>query len=388
MTSEYLSRGASSTKDDVHEAIKNRDKGIYPGAFCRIDKDLMDDDRFVNSIHADGAGTKSIVAYLQYMQSKDPAVFRGIAYDSIVMNIDDLLCIGASDNFFVSNTIGRNAHRINGKIISEIISGYHSFALSMRKSGINVILGGGETADVGDLVRTIIVDSTAFVRFPKSDVINCANIRPGSIIVGLSSSGKASYEDMENSSIGSNGFTLARHVLLSKKYKGMHETFSPTISPEKVYCGKYDLDDKLPNTSMTIGQALLSPTRTYAPVIKKLLSKNLRITGLIHNTGGGQAKCLNFGKGLMYVKDKLFEPPAIFKEIQKGGAVTDREMYMTFNMGSRMEAYLESKQDAQEVIKCSKEFGIDAQIIGRVEKSPDAKNHLSIIRDNKEIVRL
>lgn len=372
MNNSYMSRGVSATKSEVHEAIKNQSAGIFPGAFCKIIADPCGDDNYCALMHADGAGTKSSLAYLYYKETGDESVFEGIAQDSIVMNLDDLLCVGAVGGFVMSNTIGRNAHRISGSIIKRIIEGYASFIEKMRSYGIDIEMSGGETADVGDLVSTLIVDSTFFARLKKSAVVDCANIRPGELIIGLSSTGKAIYESEENMSMGSNGLTAARHLLLSSVYRQKYpETFSDTIT-DKAYCGKFTVDEILPHTNMPVGRAILSPTRTYAPVIKAVLDKHFdSVDGMIHCTGGGQVKCKNFGRGLTYIKDNLFETPALFKAISEQGEISPREMYNDFNMGHRMELYVKP-ESAGDIIKISESFGVEAKIIGRVEESDGA----------------
>lgn len=390
MSSEsYLSRGVSPTKEDVHKAIINQSHGIFPGAFCKIIEDIMGDVNYCTAMHADGAGTKSLLAYIYYKETGDASIFRGISQDSIVMNIDDLLCIGDVNNFIVSNTIGRNAHRIDGNILKEIIEGYEDFAKNMKKYNVNMVLAGGETADVGDLVSTVIVDSTVFVRLMRNRVINCANIRKGDVIVGLSSTGKASYEDSCNSGISSNGFTAARHLTLDKYYAEKYpETFSNTIEIEKVYCGKYKLEDKLPNSDQTVGQALLSPTRTYAPIIREILTNKFdSIHGIIHCTGGGQAKCKSFGNSLHYIKDNLFKTPPIFELIKNESEIKQKEMYQIFNMGHRLEIYCDSNS-SKEIIEISKKYNVEAQVIGRVEATDDntCNNKVTIFDGNNEYI--
>lgn len=385
MAEAYLSRGVSPTKDDVHAAIKKQDKGLYPGAFCKIIEDIAGDDKFCSIVHADGAGTKSIIAYLYYKETGDASVFKGIAQDSLIMNIDDMLCVGAVDNFIVSNTIGRNAHRINKDIIREVIEGYSSVIEELKKFGVNVNMAGGETADVGDLVATIIADSTAVARLSKKQVIDCDNIEAGDVIVGLASFGQATYEKSYNSGIGSNGLTAARHSLLSSEYKEKYpESYSSTIQDENVYSGIYKLTDKLPNSNQTVGEALLSPTRTYAPVIKEVLKKEgANIHALIHCTGGGMVKCIKFGKKVTYIKDDLFEIPPIFEAIRTVDDIPMKEMFQIFNMGHRMEVYCK-KEKAQSIIDIAKKFNIDAKIIGRVEKNETSENNTVIIKHKGE----
>ena len=377
----YLSRGVSATKDDVHSAIKSQDKGLFPGAFCKIIKDIAGDDNFCSVVHADGAGTKSIIAYLYYKETGDAKVFRGIAQDSLVMNIDDMICVGVTDNFIISNTIGRNAHRINKDIIREVIEGYASVIEELEKFGVNIVMAGGETADVGDLVSTIIADSTAVARIAKDKVIDCDNIEPGDVIVGLASFGQASYEKSYNSGLASNGLTAARHSLLSSEYKEKYpETYSSTIKDEAVYSGIYKLTDKLPKSDQTVGEALLSPTRTYAPVIKELLEKEGKnIHALIHCTGGGMTKSIKFGKDIVYIKEDLFEVPPIFEAIRTVDNIQMHEMFQIFNMGHRMEVYCK-EETAASVIETAKKFNIDAKVIGRTEKSREPGKNKVIIK--------
>lgn len=385
---EYLSRGVSATKDDVHAAIRGSSAGLFPGAFCKIVEDVGGDPSMAVVMHADGAGTKSILAYLQYKETADASVFRGIAQDATVMNIDDVACVGACSNFLLSNTIGRNAHRCGGDVIAALIAGYDEFAATMRTLGIDVVLTGGETGDVGDLVQTVIVDSTLYVRFPRNDVVNCANIAPGNVIVALESGGRAIYEAQDNSGIGSNGFTLARHVLLSSEYgRRFPETFSNTLAADKVYGGPYLFSDALPGAAgMTVGQALLSPTRTYAPVIRDVLAALGRsVTGIVHCTGGGQAKCRNFGTDLHYVKKDLFEVPPLFRAIQSVGGIEWRQMFEVFNMGHRMEFYCDSAA-ASVIVATAQRYGIRAKVIGEVERAPKSQkgNSVSVLHEGRE----
>ena len=375
----YLKLGASATKDEVKNAIEKQSKGLFPGAFCKIIDDPAGDPDYCALMHADGAGTKSTLAYIMYKETGNKQAFKGIAQDSTVMNIDDLLCVGATDKFLMSNTIGRNAHRVSGELIKEIIVGYDSFIEEMKKYGVEIIMTGGETADVGDLVNTAIVDSTIYVRMPKSKVIDLDNVKPGNVIVGFASFGKANYEEKENSGVSSNGLTAARHLLLSKYYADKYpETYSSSINKEDVYTGKYKFEDKLPDSNLTVGEAILSPTRTYAPIIKNVLDKYSEdITGIVHCTGGGQVKCKNFGQNLHYIKDNLFETPAIFKAIKENSNIADPEMYQVFNMGHRLEIYCEASV-AENIIEISKGFGVDAKIVGRVEEN-EGGNKVTII---------
>jgi phosphoribosylformylglycinamidine cyclo-ligase len=382
----YLSRGVSPTKDDVKSAITGQTKGVFPGAFCKIIADPMGDPEYCAAMHADGAGTKSTLAYIRYRETGEPSCFKGIAQDSIVMNLDDLICIGAVDRFLVSNTIGRNAHRIDQAVLKNVIDGYQEFVDQMKPYGVNITLSGGETADVGDLVATIIVDSTAFVRLHRNQVVNCDRIQTGDLIVGLASYGQASYESSYNSGIGSNGLTAARHLLLAHDYAVRYpETYSPTIEPSKVYCGHYRFTDLLPGSRQTAGEAILSPTRTYLPIIKEVLTQHFgAIHGMVHCTGGGQTKCQSFGRGLHYLKDNLFATPPLFKAIQAQGEIKPAEMFQVFNMGHRLELYCDQTTAAR-VIAIAQKFNVDAQIIGRVlaNEAPD-RNKVTIVHDGKE----
>ena len=369
-TNTYNSLGVSSTKEEVHKAIEKLDKGIYTGAFCKLIPDPAGDPQWCAAMHADGAGTKSSLAYLMFRETGDFGVYRGIAQDSVVMNIDDMLCVGATDGFVMSNTIDRNAHLVGGEAISAVIEGYASFLDTLSQYGVNVSMSGGETADVGDLARTLIVNSTLFVRMKRGDVINCDNIRPGDVIVGFASYGQCRYETCYNAGMGSNGLTAARHLLLDKSYADKYpETYSPTIDRDKVYCGKYLVTDNLPGTGVTVGAAILSPTRTYAPVIADLLGRIRQgIHGMIHCTGGGLVKCRNFGKGVRYVKDDLIDVPPLFRAIYESGAISLREMYQTFNMGCRLEIILPESR-AADVIDTARKYEIQAKVIGHVEET-------------------
>lgn len=371
----YAMRGVSSSKSDVHKAIAKIDKGLYPGAFCKIVPDyLSGDDEYALVMHADGAGTKSSLAYAYWRESGDVSVWRGIAQDAVVMNTDDLICVGAIDEMVLSSTIGRNKNRIPGEVIAEIIAGTEEFASLMADYGINIRLTGGETADVGDLVRTIIVDSTVCARIRRADVIDNSNISPGNVIVGLASYGKAVYEKEYNGGTGSNGLTSARHDLFSSYLADRYpKSYDSEIPKEYVYTGSLKLDEIEPESGLTYGKLLLSPTRTYAPVIKKVLeSCRGRINGMVHCSGGGQTKILHFINGLSVIKDNLFPVPPLFRAIQRESATDWREMYKVFNMGHRMEIYTD-EGSAKEIISVSKEFGIDAKIIGRVERSEETE---------------
>lgn len=378
----YLSRGVSPTKDDVKAAVKNQDKGVFPGAFCKLIEDIAGDPEYCTALHADGAGTKSSVAYLMYKETGNYDWFKGLAQDSLVMNTDDLACVGALSNLSLSNTIGRNAHRVDGKAIAKVIEGYDEMIGKLADLGIDIKMCGGETADVGDLVRTLIVDSTIVARERRENIINAANIQPGDIIVGLASFGQATYEDSYNSGMSSNGLTAARHMLLSKHYyENYKESFSDTLGDDKAYCGKFRLTDKLPGSEQTVGEAILSPTRTYLPVIKRVLD-NYRgsINGIIHCTGGGLAKCRDFGKGLRYVKDNLFELPPLFKAIYESGEIPMKEMFQVFNCGQRLEFYCSSEEVAAGIIAIASGFNIDAHIEGHVEASSNGDENEVLIK--------
>tara|TARA_B100001287_G_scaffold88938_1_gene74526 strand:+ start:385 stop:1542 length:1158 start_codon:yes stop_codon:yes gene_type:complete len=369
MSKRYLERGVSSQKEDIHNAIKNHDKGLFKNSFCKIVPDILSNDpEYCNIMHADGAGTKSALAYLYWKETGDLSIWRGIAQDALVMNIDDLICVGVTNNIIMSSTIGRNKHLIPGEVISEIIQGNLDVINMLKKFDINITSAGGETADVGDITKTMIVDSTVIARENIKNIINC-DIKDGDVIVGLSSTGKASYEKELNSGIGSNGLTSARHDILSEIYKRKYpETFSDETNPEFIYSGKRMVTDPC-NTAINIGKLLLSPTRTYAPIIKKIISSNFNnISGIIHCTGGGQTKVLHFIDKIRIVKDNLFEIPEIFQIIHNDTDTTLKEMYEVFNMGHRMEIYCKPKV-AGDIISISKSFNVDAKIIGKVEKS-------------------
>ena len=366
-----MMRGVSATKEDVHNAIKNIDKGLYPKAFCKIIPDILGGDPdYCNIMHADGAGTKSSLAYAYWRETGDLSVWKGIAQDALIMNIDDLLCVGAVDNILVSSTIGRNKNLVPGSVISAIINGTDELLAELRSMGVGVYATGGETADVGDLVRTIIVDSTVTCRMKRSDVIDNANIRPGDVIVGLSSSGKATYEDKYNGGMGSNGLTSARHDVFNKSIAEKYpETYDHSVPEDLVYSGGLSLTDSVDGSPLNAGELVLSPTRTYAPVIKKILdSLRSKIHGMIHCSGGAQTKVLHFVDGVRVVKDNLFPIPPLFRTIQEQSHTDWSEMYKVFNCGHRFEIYLPAEY-ADEIISISKSFGIDAQIVGRVEES-------------------
>ncbi len=387
MSEEYLKRGVSPTKEDVHKAIAKQSKGLFPGAFCKVVAEPGGDADTATIMHADGAGTKSAIAYMVYAETGNADVFKGIAQDSLVMNLDDLICVGATSGFLVSNTIGRNAHRVRADAVKAIIEGYQEFVTKLAGYSIEIELAGGETADVGDLVRTVIVDSTVLCRLPRASVIDFSRVAAGDLIVGLSSYGRARYEDDENSGIGSNGFTLARHALLRREYaERFPETFSETIPADAVYGGKFSLADTVPGTGRPLSFALLSPTRTYVPIVRTLLASPVAgsVTGILHCSGGGQSKCLGFGKGLHYIKDQLLRVPPIFGCIAEQG-VEPRQMFQVFNMGHRLEVYVRP-QAAQAVIDCAGSFGVEAQVIGRVEAFSGAANKLTIATAGAELV--
>ena len=367
----YNLRGVSASKEDVHNAIKNIDKGIFPKAFCKIIPDILGgDDEYCNIMHADGAGTKSSLAYLYWKETGDISVWKGIAQDALIMNIDDLLCVGATDNILVSSTIGRNKLLIPGEVISAIINGTDELLAELRELGVNAYATGGETADVGDLVRTIIVDSTVTCRMKRSDVISNHNIQPGDVIVGLSSYGQATYEKEYNGGMGSNGLTSARHDVFSKYLAEKYpESYDAAVPDDLVYSGGLKLTDAIEGLDIDAGKMVLSPTRTYAPVIKKILdAMRSKIHGMVHCSGGAQTKVLHFVDNVRVVKDNLFPVPPLFKTSQEQSGTDGKEMYKVFNMGHRMEIYL-SPEYAEEVIAISKSFNIDAQIVGRVEAS-------------------
>ena len=367
----YMQRGVSASKEDVHNAIKNIDKGIFPQAFCKIIPDILGGDPdYCNIMHADGAGTKSSLAYLHWKETGDLSVWKGIAQDALIMNIDDLLCVGAVDNILVSSTIGRNKLLIPGEVISAIINGTDELLAELREMGVGVYATGGETADVGDLVRTIIVDSTVTCRMKRSDVIDNAQIRPGDVIVGLASYGQATYEKEYNGGMGSNGLTSARHDVFAKYLAQKYpESFDAGVPDELIYSGGLRLTDEVSGSPLNAGKLVLSPTRTYAPVVKQLLDQlRSKIHGMVHCSGGAQTKILHFVNDVRVIKDNLFPVPPLFKTIQEQSGTDWAEMYKVFNMGHRLEVYL-SPEDAETVIDISKSFRIDAQIVGRVEES-------------------
>lgn len=375
----YNMRGVSASKEDVHNAIKNVDKGIFPKAFCKIIPDILGGDPdYCNIMHADGAGTKSSLAYMYWRETGDLSVWKGIAQDALIMNIDDLLCVGATDNILVSSTIGRNKMLIPGEVIAAIINGTEELLADLRSLGVNAISTGGETADVGDLVRTIIVDSTVTCRMKRADVINNANIAGGDVIVGLSSSGQATYEKSYNGGMGSNGLTSARHDVFAKYLAEKYpESFDKAVPDELVYSGSMHLTDEVEESPINAGLLVLSPTRTYAPVVKKMLDQmRHKIHGMVHCSGGAQTKVMHFVENKHVIKDNMFPVPPLFKLIQRESGTDWAEMYKVFNMGHRLEVYLRP-ENAQQVIDIAQSFGIEAKIIGRVEDAPE--NHLTII---------
>lgn len=381
MTDRYMQRGVSASKEDVHRAISNLDKGLFPQAFCKIVPDYLGgDDTYCNIMHADGAGTKSSLAYMYWKETGDLSVWKGIAQDAIIMNTDDLLCVGAIDNILVSSTIGRNKNLIPGEVISALINGTEEVLQMLRDHGVNVTLTGGETADLGDLVRTVVVDSTVTARMKRNEVISNDRIQPGDVIVGLVSYGQAKYEDSYNGGMGSNGLTSARHDVfhhsLAEKYP---ESFDPSVPRELIYSGKYQLTDQLADVPVDMGRLVLSPTRTYAPVMVEVFKQmRAHIHGMVHCSGGAQTKVLHFIDDLHIIKDNMFEIPPLFRTIQEVSQTDWKEMYKVFNMGHRLEIYL-SPEHAQEVIAISESFGIPAQIIGRVEQFEGKKVTLETV---------
>jgi len=376
----YSQLGVSSKKEDVHKAIQSIDKGLFPGAFCKILHDVGGRDDYCSIFHSDGAGTKASLAYMYYKETDKISVFRGIVRDAIVMNIDDMLCVGATGNFFISNNIGRNRRFISGEVISTIIKEYFTYSEKLSEFGLNVVMCGGETADVGDIVKTILIDASVFTSMKREDIINAENIKAGDVIVGLASDGQASYEDEFNSGIGSNGLTLARHGVLSHTYyMKFPECYDQNLDEQFIFFGNYQLTDKIKGLSLTVGEALLSPTRTYAPLLLDVLKKyREEIHGIIHNTGGGQTKILNFGKGITYLKNNLFKIPKIFEIIKKSSETLWKEMYQVFNMGHRMEICCD-ESIAKEIINIAKKYNLESKIVGQCEKSSyKNKNQIEI----------
>ena len=376
----YNTLGVSSKKEDVHKALKSVNKGLFPGAFCRIIEDINDRKGYCSIFHADGAGTKASLAYMYYKETGDISVFKGIVRDAMVMNLDDILCVGAIGNIYFSNNLGRNRHYVDSSVIGTIIKEYYEYSEKLTSLGLNVKMCGGETADIGDIVKTLVVDATAFTTMKREDVIDASNIKNNDVIIGLVSYGKASYEDEYNSGIGSNGLTLARHGMLSHEYyKKYPECYDQNLDEKYVFFGNFKLTDSISEIDLSIGKALLSPTRTYAPIIKEVVT-NYRndVHGIIHNTGGGQTKILNFGKGIKYIKNNLFKIPKIFELIQKSSETQWKEMFNVFNMGHRMEI-LCNESIAPEIIKIARKYEVDSKIIGFCEKSPlKSKNVIEI----------
>ncbi len=387
MSSErYLQRGVSASKDDVHKAISTLDKGLFPQAFCKISPDMLGgDEAYCNIMHADGAGTKSSLAYLYWKETGDLSVWRGIAQDAVVMNTDDLICVGATDHMLLSSTIGRNKNLIPGEVISEVIQGTEEVLQMLRDNGIGIYSTGGETADVGDLVRTIIVDSTVVARLKRSDVVSNEHIQAGDVIIGLASDGQASYEKMYNGGMGSNGLTSARHDVLGHYLAGQYpESFDPQVPRDLVYSGSRRLEEAVEGTPLNVGQLILSPTRTYAPVVKAILEElRPHLHGMVHCSGGAQTKVMHFVDKVHIIKDQLFPVPPLFEMIQKESGTSYQEMYQVFNMGHRLEIYVNPIY-ADQIIRISQSFGIPAQIIGRVESSE--KKKLSIRSEFGEFV--
>ena len=375
----YNQRGVSAGKEDVHNAIKNIDKGLFPRAFCKIVPDFLSgSNEHCVVMHADGAGTKSSLAYMYWKETGDLSVWKGIAQDALIMNLDDLLCVGATDNILLSSTIGRNKNLVDGEVIAAIINGTEELLSDLRKMGIGIHSTGGETADVGDLVRTIIVDSTVVCRMKREDVITNKNIQPGDVIVGLSSSGQASYEKEYNGGMGSNGLTSARHDVFHKYLANKYpESFDPSVPNNLVYSGTYKLTDPIENSPINAGKLVLSPTRTYAPIIKKMLDQHRSdIHGMVHCSGGAQTKVMHFVDNVHIIKDKLFPVPPLFKTIQQESGTDWKEMYKVFNMGHRMELYV-PEAIAIDLIEISKSFKVDAKIVGRVEANNTKKLTIS-----------
>jgi phosphoribosylformylglycinamidine cyclo-ligase len=384
----YAARGVSASKSEVHAAVDRLDPGLFPQAFCKIVADNLTGDAAKCVVtHSDGSGTKALLAYLWWKETGDASVFRGIAQDSIVMNIDDLLCVGVTKGVILSSTINRNAKAIPGAILAELINGTEDVLAMLREQGFGITSGGGETADVGDLTPTLTVDSTATAILTRSEVVDAARVVPGLVIVGIASHGRAHYETAENSGIGSNGLTSARHELLSKYYAEKYpETYDKATPADLAYCGPHRLTDPLPGSGLTVGQALLSPTRTYAPYALRLLQAlgTQRVKGLVHCSGGGQTKCRRFGSKVHFIKDNLFPTPPIFAEIARVSGTDAKEMHQVYNMGHRLEVFVEPK-DAEVALRLAAELGLGAQVIGRTEAStrPDGANHVTVIKDGQ-----
>lgn len=385
-----MQRGVSASKEDVHNAIKNIDKGVFPNAFCKIVPDLLGgSEEYCNIMHADGAGTKSSLAYMYWKETGDLSVWRGIAQDAVIMNTDDLLCVGAVDNILLSSTIGRNKNLIPGEVLTALIEGTEEVLQMLRDNGVDIRSTGGETADLGDLVRTVVVDSTVIGRMKRADVISNEKIQGGDVIVGLASYGQANYESEYNGGMGSNGLTSARHDVFAKKYMDKYpECFDPSVPAELIYSGSKDLLDKVEGSPLDAGKLVLSPTRTYAPIIKKIFAQGLRdqIHGMVHCSGGAQTKVLHFVDGVHVIKDNLFEIPPLFKLIHEESGTDWKEMYKVFNMGHRMELYV-PESIAYEIIQISESFGVAAQIIGRVESSEITKATIQTVNGEFEYLK-
>ncbi len=377
----YSKLGVSSKKEDVHKAIRDINKGLFPGAFCKVVEDVRGRKDYCSIFHSDGAGTKSSLAYMYYKETGDISIFKGITRDAMIMNIDDLLCVGATDKYFLSNNIGRNPKLISGEVIAEIIAEYHSYSSKLKDFGLKIEVCGGETADVGDIVKTLLVDASIFTTMKREDVIDASNIKPGDVIIGLASDGQTTYEEQYNSGIGSNGLTLARHGVLSDQYiKKYPECFNNAIEKKYIFFGKYLIEDKVPGLNLTIGKALLSPTRTYAPVVLEILKEYPKdVHAIIHNTGGGQTKVINFGKGIRFIKNNLFKLPKIFEVIQNSSETNWREMYQVFNMGNRLELYCK-ENIAKSIIGICSKFKLYAKIIGQCERSNEGNKNIVEIK--------
>lgn len=376
----YSKLNVSHAKEDVHKAIKNIDKGIFPNAFCKILPDISGDPQYCSIFHSDSAGTKTSLAYMMYKENGKLDYFRGVVQDAIVMNVDDVLCVGVRGNVLISDTIGRNKNLISGEIISTIIDEHIKFTQKLTELGFTINLAGGETEDIGDLMRTLEIGVSLFARTPRSQIITGDNIKPNDVIIGLSSFGKASYEEQYNSGIGSNGLTLARHGSLSHQYYAKYpECYDPKLDEKVVFFGKHNLNDPLPETPLTIGEALLSPTRTYAPIIIEILEKyHNKVHFICHNSGGGLTKILNFGRKLKYIKNNLFNIPPLFKMIQESSGASWREMYQVFNMGHRMEIITEQEY-TEDMISLSKKYGVDAKKIGYIEQNNEQDSNNKVL---------
>jgi len=377
----YSELGVSSKKEDVHKAIEKLDKGLFPGAFCKIVEDVNGREEYCSIFHADGAGTKSSLAYMYYKETGDLSIFRNVVRDAVIMNIDDILCVGATGTIFLSNNLGRNSKLIPGEIIATIIDEYYEYSKFLGTLGLKVIMCGGETADVGDIVKTVILDASVFTSMKKKEVINAENIKTDDVIIGISSYGQTSYENEYNSGIGSNGLTLARHGVLSHEYYTKYpECYDQNLDEKFVFFGQHYLTDMIKDINLTVGQALLSPTRTYSPVLIEILNEYRNdVHGIIHNTGGGQTKNLNFGEGIKYIKNNLFTVPPIFELIQESAETQWKEMYSVFNMGHRMELYC-NESIAKNITKIAKKYNIEAKIIGHCEKSPNKNKNIVEIK--------